>query len=465
MSVGLRVRLSIMMFLQYFVWGIWLPMLAQQLGPNSLKLEPSQIGWVFTVYGFGSIIGPFIFGQLADRYFATERVLAFAHFVGGLLLIWSAYVTTFWPIFLILLLYCNLYMPTMALTNSISFRSLGESNQNYFPAIRFWGTIGWIAAGLFFGAYLDYQNLTFFQAMFDLVGLHGAFESLLSAWHASVVPLLKQVFELPFVGEPHYRDCLRVSGFFSILYGLYCLTLPHTPPTPARETDPLDKRSAILECLELMKFRSFAVLVIVAALVGIMLAFYFACENYFLEAIGVDPRQTGAYMTIGQIAEGVVMLLVPLSVSSLGYKKTMLIGAGAWAIRFGLSALGYPFWLMIATLALHGFAFGFFFVVAQMYVDRAASRDIKASAQALLIFLVYGMGTVIGGILTGYVREHFTTVGPDGAPFENWRYIWMGPFLLTLFCMLIFALLFKEEQIGEIREETEQKPELAPALD
>jgi MFS family permease len=120
---------------------------------------------------------------------------------------------------------------------------------------------------------------------------------------------------------------------------------------------------------------------------------------------------------------------------------------------------------MISTIALHGFAFGFFFVVAQMYVDRAASKDIKASAQALLIFLVYGMGTVVGGILTGYIREHFTTVGPDGAPFENWRYIWMGPFLLTLFCMLIFALLFKEEQIGEIREETEQKPELAPALD
>jgi MFS family permease len=142
----------------------------------------------------------------------------------------------------------------------------------------------------------------------------------------------------------------------------------------------------------------------------------------------------------------------------------MLIGAGAWAIRFGLSALGYPFWLMIATLALHGFAFGFFFVVAQMYVDRAASKDIKASAQSLLIFLVYGVGTVIGGILTGYVREQFTITGPAGTPVEDWRAIWMGPFLLTLFCMLIFAILFKEEQIGEIREETEQEPEVAPAL-
>ncbi|MDR3621958.1 MAG: MFS transporter [Paludisphaera borealis] len=463
MSFGLRVRLSIMMFLQYFVWGIWLPMLAQQLGPNSLNLDGREIGWVFTVYGFGSILGPFILGQLADRYFSTERVLAVAHFVGGLLLIAAAYVSTFWPIFWILFFYCSLYMPTMGLTNSISFRSLGESNQNYFPAIRFWGTVGWIAAGLFFGAYLDYQNLTFYQSIFDLVGQHGAFESFLSTWRASAVPLLKQVFELPFVGEPHYRDCLRVSGFFSLLYAIYCLTLPHTPPVPAKDTDPIDKRSAVIECLELMRFRSFAVLTVVSGLVGIMLAFYFACENYFLEAIGVDPTQTGAYMTIGQIAEGVVMLLIPLAVTKLGYKTTMLIGAGAWAVRFGLSALGYPFWLMITTLALHGFAFGFFFVVAQMFVDRAASKDIKASAQGLLIFLVYGLGTVVGSILTGYVRRYFTQV-VDGVTVENWQGIWMGPFLLTLFCMLIFALLFKEEQIGEIREESGLKPELAPAV-
>ncbi len=457
MSVGLRVRLSIMMFLQYFVWGIWLPMLAQRLGKNGLNLEPHYIGWIFTVYGFGSILGPFILGQLADRYFATERVMAVAHFVGGLLLIATAYMTSFWPIFILLFLYCSLYMPTMGLSNSITFRNLGEGNQNYFPAIRFWGTVGWIVAGLFFAAYLDYNNLTFYQSIFELVGQNSAFESFLSFWRASVVPLLTQVFKLPFVGEPDFRDCLRVSGFFSILYSVYCLTLPHTPPVPAKDTDPIDKRSAVIECLELMRFRSFAVLVVVAGLVGIMLAFYFACENYFLEAIGVDPTQTGAYMTIGQIAEGVVMLLVPLAVSKLGYKTTMLIGMSAWALRFGLSALGYPFWLMITTIALHGFAFGFFFVVAQMFVDRAASNDIKASAQGLLIFVVYGLGTVLGSVLTGYVRNYFT----DGAGVENWQGIWMGPFVLTLLCMAVFALLFKEEQIGEIKDEAD--PVLAPS--
>jgi MFS family permease len=141
----------------------------------------------------------------------------------------------------------------------------------------------------------------------------------------------------------------------------------------------------------------------------------------------------------------------------------MLIGAGAWAVRFGLSAIGYPFWLMISTIALHGFAFGFFFVVAQMYVDRAASQDIKASAQSLLIFVVYGQGTIVGSLLTGYIRRYFTDeVG--GVKVENWRGIWMGPFLLTLFCMLIFALLFKEQQIGEFAEKPVTTPEAAPVL-
>lgn len=463
MSLGLRARLSLMMFLQYYVWGIWLPMLAQRLGKNDLNLDEREIGWIFTVYGFGAIIGPFILGQLADRYFSTERVMASAHFVGGLLLIAAAYVTTFWPIFILLFVYCNLYMPTMALSNSISFRSLGESNQGYFPSIRLWGTIGWIAAGLSFAAYLDYNKLSFYQSFFDVLGQHGAFESFLAFWRGSVVPLLKPVFALPLVGEPSFRDCPRVSGVFSLIYALYCLTLPHTPPVPAKETDPLDKRSAVLESLELMRFRSFAVLVIVAGLIGIMLAFYFACENYFLEAIGVDPTQTGAYMTIGQIAEVLVMMLVPLSVSRLGVKKTMLTGAGAWALRFGLSAIGYPFWLMISTIALHGFAFGFFFVVAQMYVDRAASKDIKASAQSLLIFVVYGQGTILGSVLTGYVRRYFTEE-INGVKVENWHGIWMGPFLLTLICMLIFALFFKDEEIGEIMDEARTKTEHSPVL-
>ena len=460
MSLGLRIRLSIMMFLQYYVWGIWLPMLYQHLGPNDLKLDGTAIGWIFTVYGFGSILGPFVLGQLADRYFATERVIAGAHFLGGLLLIATAYATSSIAIFILLFLYCNLYMPTMGLTNSITFRSLGESNQNYFPGIRLWGTIGWIAAGISFGAYLDYRQLGFFQTIFDLLGLHGAFVGMLGWWVANVVPMLESLHKISFVGEPSFRDCLRVPGVVSIVYALYCLTLPHTPPTPARATDPVDKKSAVLESLELLRFPSFAVLVFVTGLIGIMLAFYFACENPFLESIGIDPKNTGAFMTFGQIAEAFIIILVPISVAKLGVKKTMLIGAGAWALRFGLSAYGKPQWLMLLTIGLHGFAFGFFFVVAQMYVDRAASKDIKASAQNLLIFVIYGIGTIIGSAITGQIRKAFTTV--DGTTTtENWTGIWFGPFILTLICMLIFALFFKEGEITRKFETSDGETALA----
>jgi nucleoside transporter len=408
MSLGLRIRLSIMMFLQYFVWGIWLPILGIHLESKSVGLSGTQIGWIYTVYGFGAILGPFLLGQLADRYVATEVVMAVAHLVGGGLLIATAYATGFWPIFLLLFAYCNLFMPTMGLSNSITFRNVGEGNQDLFPGVRMWGTIGWIAAGLSFAAYRESADVEALQPLFALIS------------------------------KPSSRDCLRVAGFVSLIYGFYCFLLPHTPPTRVEVDSEKVKKSAILESLELLKVRSFAVLVFVAGLIGIMLAFYFACENIFLKAIKTPEGQIGGYMVIGQVAEFLVIGLVPLAVHRFGVKQTMMLGAGAWALRFGLSAIGQPWWLMIATIGLHGFAFAFFFVVAQMYVDRAAGPDIKASAQNLLIFIIYGLGTILGSVLTGYVRDYFK---------DDWTKVWAGPFVLTLICMAIFALFFKDTSI------------------
>jgi nucleoside transporter len=420
MPLGLRIRLSAMMFLQYFVWGIWLPILGLHLGSEAVGLSEQQIGWVYTVYGFGAILGPFLLGQLADRYLATEIVMALAHLVGGLLLIATAYATSFWPIFGLLFLYCNLYMPTMGLSNSITFRTVGEGKQDLFPGIRMWGTLGWIAAGLLFSRYLKTKDYALFQPIFEVIS------------------------------TPSFRDCLRGSGVVSLLYGLYCFTLPHTPPVKVEKETAILKKSAILESLSLMKIHSFAVLVGVAGLIGIMLAFYFACESIFLEKIGVAKDDVGAYMTIGQIAELLVIGMVPLAVHRFGVKNTMLLGAGAWALRFGLSAIGQPQWLMIATIGLHGFAFGFFFVVAQMYVDRAAGADIKATAQNFLIFVIYGIGTIVGSVLTGYVRVYFA---------NDWSKIWMGPFLLTLVCMAVFALFFRDTKIA--KPVSEPEPSLA----
>ena len=143
-------------------------------------------------------------------------------------------------------------------------------------------------------------------------------------------------------------------------------------------------------------------------------------------------------MVIGQVAEFLVIGLVPVVVKRFGVKQTMMLGAGAWALRFGLSSIGQPWWLMISTIGLHGFAFAFFFVVAQMYVDRAAGPDIKASAQNLLIFIIYGLGTIVGSVLTGYVSDYFH---------DDWSKIWAGPFVLTLICMAIFALFFHDTAI------------------
>ncbi len=410
MSLALRVRLSIMMFLQYYVWGIWLPILGLHLGSKEVGLKPEEIGRIYTVYGFGSILGPFLLGQLADRYMATEKVMALAHLIGGVLLIATAYASGFWPVFLLLFAYCNLYMPTMGLSNSITFRSVGEGNQDLFPGIRLWGTLGWIAAGLSFAGYLALGDVSALDPLFNAIG------------------------------KPGFRDCLRVAGLVSLGYGLYCFSLPHTPPTPVDHDTLKVKKSAIWESLSLMRVRSFAVLVVVAGLIGIMLAFYFACESIFLEAIGVPARQVGGYMVIGQVAELLVIGLVPLAVHRFGVKNTMLLGAAAWAVRFGLSAIGQPRWLMIATIGLHGFAFGFFFVVAQMYVDRAAGPDIKATAQNFLIFIIYGLGTVVGSVLTGEIRTYFH---------DDWSRIWAGPMALTLICMVAFAALFRDTAIGK----------------
>jgi nucleoside transporter len=412
MSPSVTIRLCIMMFLQYFVWGIWLPVLNFRL--DEVGIRPALQGIIGTVYGFGSILGPFVLGQMADRYFATEKVMAVAHLIGGVLLLAAAYATGFWAIFILLFVYCNLYMPTMGLSNSITFRSVGPDRQDLFPMIRTLGTIGWIAAGWFYAGYLYSAESSALKPLFDVIG------------------------------QPSARDCLRVAGIVSLFYGLYCFALPHTPPVPAKESDPIDKKSAVLETLELMRNRSFAILVTVAGLIGIMLAFYFQCEGVFLEHIGIERKSISFYMSFGQIAEILVMLLVPFTVGRLGVKRTMMLGAGAWALRFGLSAIGQPRWLMISTITLHGFCFGFFFVVAQMYVDRAASADIKASAQNLLIFLVYGVGTVVGNMLGGVLRDYFG---------KNWAGIWAGPFVLTVLCIIAFMLLFREEEIRKPVEE------------
>src|SRR5271157_4755314 len=312
MNSAARIKLSVMMFLEYAIWSIWALMLVPHLA--ELRISDFSIGLILACGGLGSMLGPFIMGQLADRYFATEKVLAACHLAGGVLLIAASYGTTFWPIFLLMLLYCTLYFPTVGLTTSLTFRALGEKQANQFAHIRFWGTIGWLLATFLVGRYLFLSS--------------------------STAPFLKPFFDL--VGEPGKMEVLRIPGLISLLLGVYCFALPHTPPVPATAGAAGVKKSAFIESLELMKDRSFAVLVLVSGFLAFCLYYYFQCEGKFLPAVGSNSNNVGTQMILGQIGEMVSMALVPLVVPRLGMKWTMTLGGLAYVAMFALNMLGVP---------------------------------------------------------------------------------------------------------------------------
>jgi nucleoside transporter len=415
MNPALRIKLSVMMFLQYAIWGIWAVSLALHL--DALGISGFYSGLIIACGGIGSILSPFLVGELADRYFATEKVLAFCHLVGGVLLIAAGHATTFGPIFVLMLIYCSLYFPTVALTNAVTFRALGQEHASQFGPIRFWGSLGWPVAIWLTGLYLGARDVSFLKPLFDLVG------------------------------TPSLRDNLRIPGTISIVLGLFCFfALPHTPPALRKEGAEAGtaKRSAFLESLGLLGNRSFAVLLIVSAVLGGFLYYYFQCEQVFLTFVGSTPTKAPSQMALGQIAELTAMLLVPIALARIGIKRTMLIGASAYAVLFGLNILGQPWALMVAANLLHGLCFALFFTVAMIFVDKAASGDIKASAQSLFVFVVYGLANIVGNLGAGAIRD---ALAAKDAPHPNWAMIWTIPFIGSVLCILAFALLFQERGI------------------
>src|SRR5208337_369070 len=399
MNSATRTKLSVMMFLQYAIWSVWAVMLYVYLKDLFGQGHEFSIGLIMACGGLGSILGPFIMGQLADRYFATEKVLAASHLIGGLLLIAASHGTTFWPIFLLMLVYCTLYFPTVGLTNSLTFRALGEEHASLFAPIRLWGTIGWLLATFLVGRYL---NLT-----------------------SETAPFLKPFFDL--VGEPGKMEILRIPGLISLVFGLYCFALPHTPAAGPAPATAAPKKSAFLETLELMKDRSFAVLLLVSGFFGFALYYYFQCEGRFLPDVGSNSNNVGTQMTVGQIGEMISMALVPLVVARIGMKWTMSLGGLAYVAMFALNMFGQPWALMVGANMLHGFCFGFLFVVASMYVDKVAlGRRLDVGA--------------------GYIREWLL---------PNWAAIWAIPLGVTAVFLLVFVALFREEKIAHPEQKVE----------
>ncbi len=394
MSLSIRVRLSIMMFLQYFVWGAWYVTMGTYLG-QTLRFDGQQIGLAFGTTALAAMISPFFVGLVADRFFATEYVLAVLHVLGAATLYYVSLLTTFDRIYPVLIVHTLCYMPTLALTNSLSFHQMQDPGKE-FPAIRVLGTIGWIAAGLVIG----------------------------------------------FLGLEASALQFRVAAGASVALGLYCLALPHTPPTQAGQRIGFGEVIG-LEALQLLKDRSFAIFFLGSFLICIPLQFYYAFTNPFLNEIGVT--NAAGKMTLGQMSEIGFMLVMPLFFARLGVKKMLLIGMLAWTVRYLLFAWGNNgalVWMLYIGILLHGVCYDFFFVTGQIYVDKRAPGHLRAAAQGLIAFVTLGVGMFIGSWLSGKVVDLYVVAGSVAQ--HDWPKIWLVPALSAAAVLVLFALFFQD---------------------
>ena len=414
-------RLGTMMFLQYALWGAWLPVTARYLSASisegGLGFSGSQIGMILGLAGsIGAIAAPFIAGQIADRYFSTERVLAFLVSTGGIVKWYTATQTDYQSWLILSIIYSVLYMPTLALSNSITFAHINDQ-ENDFPKIRVWGTIGWIAASWVFPMIWLQTDLQF----------------------QSMPPFIVGV-EVPDVTS-RLADALKFSGLISLCYGAFCFLLPNTPP----KKDAVEKL-AFKKAFELFQYSSFTILVLASLAVSIIHQIYFLQTGPFLSSIGIPDSQIGPAMTIGQFAEIITMAYLGYFLKRIGFKKVITIGIGAYCLRYAIFGTElFPVWVMVLSQAFHGFCYAFFFAAAYIYVDKIAEDDVRHSAQTVFGIIILGGGPVIGGWLSGYLQNAYTVVsGPDLVVFD-YSMFWYTLSAIGLVTTAAFYLLFYEQ--------------------
>jgi nucleoside transporter len=391
-----------MMFLQYAIWGAWSPVLSDYL-QNNLGFDGVQTGIIYSLLPLATIIAPFIGGQIADRLLAGEKFIALLQLAGGAILIWVSTMSDYRLMAGTMLLYCILYAPTLALTNSVAFINL-ENSEKDFGRIRVWGTLGWIAAGL---------GLTLWR---NLAGGSG--------------------------GIAMQGDTLMLAGIFSLAMGLFSFFLPHTPPQK-EGTRPW----AFLEAIKMMKNRNFLVFILISFIVATELMFYYILTAPFLTSpqIGVSQANLPMVMSIAQLAEIFVMaLLLPSLIRKISIRKILALGVLAWPLRYIIFAVGKPAWLIIASLSLHGFCFVLFFVAAFIYVDTVAPPDIRHSAQSLITLVTYGIGNYLGSLFAGKIQSLFTSGGAT-----DWTSVFLVPVVLTALCALAFLAFFRDERAAK----------------
>lgn len=394
MAGGIRLRLSLMMFLQFFIWGAWYVTMGTFLG-QGLAASGSQISLAYLTQSLGAIAAPLIIGLIADKFFAAQKILGVLHLAGAALL-WSAStMTDFGTFFPVILAYMILYMPTLALVNSVSFRHM-QDPEKQFPAVRVLGTIGWIVAGVTIG-WLGWEQGGDLSVTF------------------------------------------KMAAVASLILCIFSFTLPATPPSRKGSKSSIGEMLG-LEALGLLKSRSYLVFFLTSIAICIPLAFYYNFTNLFLNEIGVDAA--AAVQSLGQASEVVFLLLLPLLIKRLGVKWVFAIGMAAWALRyvfFSFGDTGGMYWMLLLGILLHGICYDFFIVAGQIYTNKFAGDRFRSSAQGLITLGTYGIGILIGSLVSGPIVDNFALTDN-----HDWRQIWLVPAAIAAVVMLAFLLLFKD---------------------
>ena len=411
MNKTIYAKLSFMMFLEFFIWGGWFVNMGTILG-NNLSATGAESGMAYSTQSWGAIIAPFIIGLIADRFFNAERILGVLHLMGAVLMYQMYQAEDFATFYPYVLGYMIAYMPTLALVNSVSFNQLKDPTKQ-FSYFRVWGTVGWIVAGVLISIF---------------------------AWD------LKESAE-----QGLLRNTFLMTAIASAVLGVFSFLLPKTPPKGKEEKIGISDILG-LEALKLLKDRNFLVFFLSSILISIPLAFYYQNANPFLSEINTKINLFGkdigpaGIMTVGQISEVLFMLLLPVFFKKYGFKKTILIGMLAWAIRYALFAYGNSgelLFMLLIGIALHGICYDFFFVSGQIYTDSKACGKIKSAAQGLITLANYGVGMLIGFWVAGKITDKYLI--SDGA--HNWEDIWLFPALFAVGVFVLFAIFFKNEKI------------------
>ena len=399
MQAALKFKLSTFNFLQYFIWGSWYVSMGTYLS-ETLKFSGQDVGLAYGAFAIGSMISPFIVGLIADRYFASEKMLAVLGILGGMVMCVLPHLTTFGSFYPTLILYCALYAPTLALGNSLAFHNLADAQAD-FPKVKRFASVGWIAGGLLLSA------------------LHG--EQTSTQWY--------------------------LAGVASILCGAFSLTLPHTPPRKTGADVSIGDLLG-LDALALLKKPSFAVFILCMFLICIPLYFYFVMTGIYL----TELKWTGVAgkMTLGQVADVVTLSLMPFILKRLGYKKTILMGIGAWALRYAflagsLSPTVTSVALIYGAILLHGVCYDFLFIAGQLYVDDEANERMRGACQGFIAFILWGVGAFVGTLLAGKVLGMYALTDAAGkVTGHDWPKIWIVPAVLSLGVMVVCVLFFRD---------------------